>query len=174
MPEILAILDTDVAILVLDSRKKPDAATHNRIERALAAIDDVREKCARRLITTPTLVELSSFRGGPKAATLKLRQFVSGLRTCSLTVGGAETAGRILLDKLRPRPPGKSRHEIKFDALIAGIAHAVEARWLITGNAKDYRPLLDHISSPVQVIDIDAPPTTRKQLLLADQNLKDP
>lgn len=173
MPEILAILDTDVAILMLDTRKKPDADTYNRRERAASAIDDVRGKGARCLITTATLVELSSWRGGPTEAALKLRQFVSGLRTCTLTIGAAETAGRILLDKLKPRPAGKSRHEIKFDALIAGIAHAVDARWLITGNAKDYKSLLDHINSPVQVIDIDAPPTMRRQLTLAEQNLKE-
>ena len=56
--------------------------------------------------------------------------------------------------------------------LGAHIAHAADARWLVTGNAKDYTPLLVAVQSPVAIVDIDAMPTTRKQLTLADQNLK--
>ena len=173
MTETLAVLDTDVVILLLDTRRVPDAATYSRRERASLAIEDVRKKGARCIVTTPTIVELISWKGGgSKAAVLKLRQFVAGLRALGLTVDAAEAAGTILRDKLKPRPIGKSRNEIKFDALIAGIAHAAEARWLITGNAKDYTGLLGDLRSPVYVIDIDAPPTLRTQLNLSEQGLK--
>jgi len=101
-------------------------------------------------------------------------RLIDGLRSCGLTIGSAESAGAILLKKLRARPPGMSKTEIKFDALIAGIAHAHEARWLITGNAKDLRPLLAQIDSKVEIVDIDSvpPPELRSQLTLAEQGLK--
>ena len=170
MPESLAILDTDVAILLLDTRKKLDEETYNRRDRVFAYIADVQSKGARFLITTPTVVELAAWPDGSVRAISKMRQFVSGLRVCGLTIGGAQTSGDILLTKLKPRPPGKSRDAIKFDALIAGIAHSREARWLITGNAKDYKPLLATIKSRVEVVDIDAAPA-KGQLTLADQTV---
>ncbi len=172
MPESIAILYRDVAIMLFYSKRLPDPTIYDRKERAILAIRDQSSKGAKCLITTPTIVELASWRGGPEQALAKLRPFLSGLRVCGLTIGSAQRAGEILIDKLKPRPAGKSRHEIKFDALIAGIAHDVGAQWLITGNAKDYRPLLTQIGSFVQLIDIDSAPTTRRQLSLADQSVR--
>ena len=173
MTESIAVLDTDVAIMILDTRKVLDPPTYSRRERALQAIDDARKRGARCMVTAPTIVELSSYKGGGgKAAVLRLRTFITGLRVMGLTVDAAEAAGAMLMDNLKGRPVGKSRNEIKFDALIASIAHAIEAKWLITGNAKDYVPLFREIRSSVHVVDVDAITTLGKQLSISEVGLK--
>ena len=108
MTEMLAILDTDVAVLILDSRKSPDPKTYARRERALAAVQDLKKRGARCIVTSPTIVELCAWSGGPKEAAAKLRAFIENLRVSSLTMRGAEASGAMLLQKLKPRAPGKS------------------------------------------------------------------
>lgn len=173
MAETIALIDTDVAILLLVTKPATEAE-RARVGRARQAITDVKARGARCFLATPTLVEMASWPAPSEMVRTQLKQLLAGLRAVALDVDGAEAAGQILRDKLKKRPPGKARDEIKFDALIAGVAHARSARWLVTGNAKDYQPMFAAIDSNVTVVDIDAPPqpALRKQLTLDEQGLK--
>jgi predicted nucleic acid-binding protein len=171
----LAFIDTDVLFLLLDTKKRPATdPTILRRERALATIADLKKQGAVFVLSALVIVELSFALPGTEVIRAKLKTFLSNVRIASFGDKAGDVAGAMLKKKLKPRPTGKGRNEIKFDALIAASAHERGARWFVTGNAKDMRPLFEEISSGVQLVDIDESPTTRVQLLLADQTAKKP
>jgi predicted nucleic acid-binding protein len=164
----LAFIDTDVLFLLLDTKKRPATdPTILRRERALATIADLKKQGAVFVLSALVIVELSFALPGTEVIRAKLKTFLSNVRIASFGDKAGDVAGAMLKKKLKPRPTGKGRNEIKFDALIAASAHERGARWFVTGNAKDMRPLFEEISSGVQLVDIDESPTTRVQLLLA-------
>jgi hypothetical protein len=70
-------------------------------------------------------------------------------------VAGQITAATL---KNRARREGE-RDGVKFDALIFAIAHQMGARWLLTGNRRDYLPYARAVSSRVEIVRAaDAPP----------------
>lgn len=72
------------------------------------------------------------------------------------------------LDRLAAREPGEERGAVSYDALIAGIAHARGARWLLTANARDFAACLKVLSSNVEVVRTDDMPV-KGQLSLVHQ-----
>lgn len=55
---------------------------------------------------------------------------------------------------------GEERGAVKYDALIAAVAHDMGARWLVTDNRKDMQRCLDAVKSPVELIVTSAIPKT--------------
>ena len=74
-------------------------------------------------------------------------------------------AGAISRMALQSRA-GRERGAVKFDSLIAAIAHRIGARWLLTANGGDMRSALAVIKSPVEVVVADEQPPTGQQVML--------
>jgi hypothetical protein len=87
---------------------------------------------------------------GPNLASIGARRTAASLRE-SVTDPAAEVAGRIA-DVLVPGKKGLERGAVKYDALIAGLAHHIDARWLVTSNVRDLKTCLDAINSNVKVV----------------------
>jgi predicted nucleic acid-binding protein len=69
-----------------------------------------------------------------------------------LTYSAADVAGEMSKKALDERGPNDVRGAVKYDALIAAIAHDIGARWLVTDNRKDMQRCLDAVNSPVELI----------------------
>ena len=54
---------------------------------------------------------------------------------------------------------------LSIDALIVATAHHIRARWLLTGNAADYRRCTEALSSPVEVVAATEPPPSQQVIL---------
>lgn len=89
----------------------------------------------------------SWLRGGPGTR----QGGAAGVRVEALDLAAAEVAGRIA-DVLVPGKKGLERGAVKYDALIAGLAHHIDARWLVTSNVRDLKTCLDAINSNVKVV----------------------
>jgi hypothetical protein len=59
---------------------------------------------------------------------------------------------------------------VKFDALIFAIAHQMGARWLLTGNRRDYEPYAKAISSPVEIVRATEPPRGQQAMTVVLQS----
>ena len=80
----------------------------------------------------------------------------------------AEYAGQSLRKTLGTRHPDESRNAVKFDALIAGVAHRIGATHLLTDNARDFERHFHEMASGIEVVIVSEPPE-KGQLRLIDQ-----
>lgn len=62
---------------------------------------------------------------------------------------------------------GRERGAVKFDALIAAIAHNIGAKYLVTSNVDDLSKCLRAINSTVQILMATAPPETGQQVMVS-------
>jgi predicted nucleic acid-binding protein len=157
----VAVLDTDVISLFLSNGKsaQDDEARKVRRERTHWTIEQLREKRADFRIPTPVIAELLA--GGlPHDLIASVMQELTRCRVIGFDLEAAKEAGRIIGVRLPSRPKGEKdlRAKMKFDALIAGTAHAMSAKWLVTCNAKDMRACLDALKSPVEIVVASEPP----------------
>lgn len=165
----LVVVDTSVLILLTAPSQPadPEARTLRR-ERAAAAMQELRDDGCRFLLPAPAIVELAVYEQGEAIADRILAR-LGGSQVEPLELLAARAAGLALRKVLRERQPGESKGQIKFDALIAGIAHRKEARFLATANPRDFEKHLRAIGSAVEVLDVAAPKQHAGQLRLIDR-----
>lgn len=112
------------------------------------------------VVPAPVIAELSG--GGPGGDALhEISRLIGGLTIQVLDEDIARVAGEIAQHALRNRA-GRERGAVKFDTLVFATAHHIRARWLLTGNAADYRRCVDAISSPVEVVAATEPPPAQQ------------
>ena len=149
-----AVVDTSVIILLVAPRS--DAETEEiktKRARAELVLEGLLKQGAKLVVPTPVIAELC--RHGPGSAMHKklVSQLKRRIRTETLSVEAADVAGAMRRVAIAQRAQGDERGAILYDALIAGIAHEMGARWLVTTNPSDMQRCLKVVNSPVEVID---------------------
>jgi predicted nucleic acid-binding protein len=157
MGKPIAVIDTNVIILVLSSRTKETKDVRTRREMVEANLDTLVERRARFVIPSPVVAELCRDDKGIEIAR-RFARFAPRLRIEALDVEAAGVAGEMSRAALQARPPDRTRDAVKYDALIAGAAHALDASWLCTTNVRDMRRCLDAIDSKVEIVSMDLAP----------------
>ena len=159
----IAAVDSDILIWLLDTTSSADA----RRKRAYVELtmERLNRLQVRWIVRAPVIAEL--YRGGP--GLLRLRdvalRYLKAVRVEALDARAADLAGQISAQTLRARR-GRERGAVKFDALIAAIAHHVGARWLLTANVDDMRSHLKVIGSGIEVVNATEPPASGQQELV--------
>jgi predicted nucleic acid-binding protein len=158
----IAIIDTDVIRISLDT-----SATDQVVQRRRAYISLTFERLeklsAAYVIPSPVIAELCG--GGPgDAAIREMSRALGQIRIQVLDEDAAVIAGEIARETLRNRA-GRERGAVKFDTLIFAIAHQIGARWLVTGNVKDYQRCAAAISSPVEILVATDPPPDQQVMV---------
>jgi hypothetical protein len=107
-------------------------------------------------IPTPVLAELSTAGASLAELAKAISPKLNGLRTVEFGVAAAESCGQMVAARLAASKTGGTRYEstraaMKFDAMIAAIAHTLQAKYLLTANPRDFASLqggqLDHAGS---------------------------
>src|ERR1700742_1388052 len=119
-----AVIDTDVIILL--ASRPPDVETRRRRECAEETLRSL--KGARFVIPAPVVAELSRDGPGSEVVRQKIVQHISRLKVEPLDLRAADFAGAMVRAALKSRPKNKPRGAVKYDALIAAIAHSIGAR----------------------------------------------
>jgi len=157
----IAVIDTDVIIILLDTTGDP--ALQDRRTYIGLTFEHLERQNATYVVPSPVVAELCG--KGPGSDVLReiMRVFLGRLRIQVLDEDGALVAGEISRERLRNRA-GRERGAVKFDSLIFGIAHQIGARWLVTGNGADHVKCRKAISSTVEVLVATDPPATGQQV----------
>jgi predicted nucleic acid-binding protein len=162
----IAVLDTDVIRIALDNTGTDPSVEQRRTFIALAA-ERLEKLGATYVVPAPVVAELSS--GGPADAVLEIAKLLGGIRVQPLDEEAARIAGQIAAATLKNRA-GRERGAVKYDALIFAIAHQIGARWLLTGNRRDYEPCAKAIHSPVEIVAATEPPPGQQPMMVVLQS----
>ncbi len=163
-----AVLDTDVIRIGLDN-SNTDPAVELRRSFVELALERLEKLGAIWVAPAPVVAELES--GGPADALPAIAKVVGGIRVQPLDEEAARVAGQIVAATLKHRA-GRAgeRGAVKYDALIFAIAHQMGARWLLTGNRRDYEPYAKVISSPVEIVVATDPPRGQQSMTVVMQS----
>lgn len=164
MTRPIAIVDTSVILLLLD--EATDATAQRRRGFVELTIENLEAKNARFVVPTPVVAELC--RNGPGSDVLRqvVGDLIRELRLEVLDEDAAVVAGDMSRAALQTRAEGDERGAIKFDALIAGVAHKVNAKWLVTANARDFVRYLRVVNSDVEVVHADQQALERQTVMI--------
>jgi predicted nucleic acid-binding protein len=159
----ITVLDTTVIIDLLDTTETPAVA--DRRTMIELTIDWLRKQQARFVIPAPVIAELcyGDLAGSERVRTL-MRPLLRNLRIEVLDEDSADVAGAITRVTIRGTR-SLQRGQVKFDALIAGMAHHLGAKWLVTSNVGDLRRSLEAVQSNVQVLDPTEPAGPQRVLV---------
>ena len=172
MKQPICVVDTSIIILVVVPPGPNEAkSTTNLRDLTEVAVEQVVKQGAKLVVPTPVIAELG--RDGPGSIVYKefVRAIRGHIRTAPLTVNAADVAGTMRTAALRQRGTGHERGAVLYDALIAAIAHDLDAQWLITANPGDMRKCLDAVTSSVEIMDTTSVPS-KGQLHLAHQKVR--
>jgi len=152
MSRPIAILDTNVIILLLDTTNT--RAANERRTLCELTIERLEKQGARYIVPAPVVAELCRTGRGSDTIRSVVRTMISTLRIEVLDEDAADIAGEISRTRLQNRA-GRERGAVKYDALIAGVAQRIGARWLVTADADDMRACLAVINSNIEVVVAD-------------------
>lgn len=155
MPAV-AVLDTNVVVLLV-SEPDPNPQIAQKQQAARFCIEELTKEGCVFVLPAPVIAELGRGSSTPRDAIRAVRKHIGKMRIFSLTKDSAEIANDMVRPLLSSRAPGDARGAVKFDTLIAAIAHEMKAKYLVTDNVRDYRKPLAVVNSTVEVIDITAP-----------------
>ncbi|HEY4188583.1 MAG TPA: type II toxin-antitoxin system VapC family toxin [Polyangia bacterium] len=159
----IAVIDTDVIVLLLDNANAPDI--RRRKSYVELAFENLKKQRAHFVVPSPVIAELSRTGPGSEVIREAVKKALGRVRIEVLDAEAADIAGSISRITLQSRA-GRERGAVKYDSLIAAIAHRIGAKWLVTGNSGDYRKALAVINSPVDVIVATEPPARGQQVIL--------
>jgi hypothetical protein len=113
-------------------------------------------------IPTPVLAELSTAGASLAELAKAISPKLNGLRTVEFGVAAAESCGQMVAARLAASKTGGTRYEstraaMKFDAMIAAIAHTLQAKYLLTANPRDFASLFKAVNSTTQDHRADVP-----------------
>lgn len=163
-----AALDTDVIRICLDTTNNDPSVALRRpyIELAFERIERLG---AIWVVPAPVVAELDS--GGPAGALDAIAKVMGGVRVQPLDEEAAHVAGQIAATTLKNRAGhAGERGAVKYDALIFAITHQMGARWLLTGNRRDYDPCARAISSSVEIVRATDPPPGQQPITVVMQS----
>jgi len=146
----IAVIDSNVIIDIIDTTNTP--ASNDRRTRIRLTIEALQTERARFVVPAPVVAELCRGVRGSEVVRDLTRAVFRGARVQPLDTAAADVAGRIASITV----PGTSQLErgaVKFDTLVAGIAHHIDAKWLVTSNVRHIRSALNAIGSPVEIVD---------------------
>jgi predicted nucleic acid-binding protein len=167
MTKPVAVVDTDVLLLLLDTANAPEVQL--RKSYVELTIENLENQNARFVVPTPVIAELCGSAPGSEVVREIAEKVFSHLRIEVLDEDAAVVAGEISRTTLKRRE-GRERGAVKYDALIAGIAHHIGARWLLTGNGEDFKKCFSVLSSPVEVVVATQQPAHGQQVLASIMN----
>jgi predicted nucleic acid-binding protein len=152
MAQPLAVVDTDLLVLLLTDTASLPVETRLRQERAELSVRDLDEQGARWVVPAPSVAELQGLAPDTPSFRRVLARLFRRVRVEAVTVEVAAVAGVMCREVLKRRGPGETRGAVQFDALVAATAHVLGARWLVTDNARDLRRHLRVVQSPVELL----------------------
>ena len=162
-----AIVDTSVIILLVAPRSDTETEdTKLKRARTELAMESLAKQGAKFVIPTPVIAELCKFGPGTAMYDKLASHLKRRVRTETLSVSAADVAGAMRKVALDQKPPDAIRGAVVYDALIAGIAHDMGARWLVTINPTDMQRCLRVVNSTVEVVDPGGLPGVGQQLAL--------
>jgi len=155
----LVVVDTSVVILMVAPIKVGDEERRRRQMRTEETLAEMSRDGVSFVVPAPVITELAilSEGGGDRAGEIIAEVLFArfgGMRVEGIDLPAAETAGRMLRStfrQIRQQPDSPPRDAIKVDAMIAALAHELEAAHIVTANPRDFRKHLDAIQSPVNV-----------------------
>lgn len=146
----IAVIDTNVIIDLLDTTNTPTSVDRRtRIEVTLA---ELRKERARFVVPSPVVAELCRGIRGSEVVRELAGAVLRGVRVEPLDMAAADVAGRIA-DATVPGKNKLERGAVKYDALIAGLADHIGARWLVTADVGNMKTCLNAIGSRVEIVD---------------------
>lgn len=160
----IAVVDTDVLITLLDTTGDPDILERRAFIEL--TIERLTKQSVRWVVPAPVIAELCRDGKGSEQLRTIVRTMMRGLRIEVLDEDAADVAGEMHRIALQARRPGSERGAVKYDALIAGIAHNIGAHWLLTGNGDHMRACLNAIRSSVEVLVATEPPASGQQVMI--------
>ena len=151
MTRPIAVVDTGPIVLLLEN--VPGDA--ERIRRRMANEQNLLEfaKRARLVVPTPVIAELGRDGSGLAVVRDSFVRRLARVRTEPLTLEAADIASQMRQHMLSIRSRGEERGAVTYDALIAAIAHAIGARWLLTTNRSHMQTCLIAVQSTVAVVE---------------------
>lgn len=177
----LVVVDTSVVILMVAPIKAGDEERRRRQLRAEATLGDMSRDGVSFVVPAPAITELAMFssgagdRAGEIIVEVLFARF-GGMRVEAFDLHAAETAGKMLratFKQIQQQADGPPRDSVKVDAMIAAIAHKLEAAHVVTTNPRDFRKHLDAVQSPVNVWIADELPMGQLRLVV-DQKAPQP
>ncbi|HCF56388.1 MAG TPA: hypothetical protein DFS52_00125 [Myxococcales bacterium] len=163
----IGVVDSSVVILLgVPMTGKESADYDRRFQRASERMQELWEEGIRFVIPAPVITELS--RDGPGLQLLqRVLARMSGWRIHAFDQECAKVAAQMLYPALRARPLGESRLAMKYDAMIAAVAHQLEAKYMLTDNRGDFATYLKLVSSNTELVNV-SDPRTKGQLRFID------
>jgi len=156
----IAAVDASVILLLAVPGKDVD-----RRKRARSKMQELKSLGVRFAIPAPAIAEVHRDGDGREIAA-RVFGDLGGFYTEALDDIAAANVGQSLRMAHQSRPEGLPRACVKFDAMIAGVAHTMGARYLLTTDGRDFRVALQALQSKVEVIYVDAPPPPQQVPLI--------
>jgi len=164
----MAVVDASVVILVgLPPPKVEPKELPLRRERATECLRALGGDGIDFVVPAPTITELGRDGDGEELAKRFFAR-LGGMQVKPFDLPAALVAAKMLKHAFASKAAHESRAAIKYDAMIAAIAHALNAKCLVTANARDFGKYLAEVASPVELIAADEVPK-KGQLRLIDR-----
>ncbi len=167
MSRLIAIVDTGPIVLLLETVDPPNEPDRPRRRAVNEQMLFDYGKRATLTVPTPVIAELGRDGSGLEVVREQMARRLARVRTEPLSARAADIAGEMRRHILSDRDPTRERGAITYDALIAAIAHVVDARWLLTTNGSHMRSCLEAVQSRVEVIVTDSVPRGTQLPLVA-------
>ena len=172
----LAVVDTSVVLLLITDEKTASERDADRIEFTRARMLALKNDGAEFVLPSPVITELhqTSKDQGLEIAAATFAALGKQVRIEPLDLRSAGMAGRLGQRALERRdfpPPPDGRRGVKYDCLIAGIAHHLEARYLVTADPRGFAKHLEDLGSSTELVLADRQPE-RGQLVILEKKRK--
>ena len=175
-PGPLAVVDTSVPIYLLaEEEPGPDVPLEaaKAAEFVRANVSRLAGEGVRFVVPAPVLAELYSHpeTGGDEIAD-GLFDARIGLQVFAYDHDDARATGEMLKKLYPTKSPGERKTIMKYDAQIAGMAHARLAKYLLTTNQRDFERYLHVIGSSVEVCYADGQPEKGQTMVVTGRHIK--
>jgi hypothetical protein len=153
----VAVVDTSVIVLLVGTPPAPVPKEFPlRQSCARHCLQSLNEDGVNLVLPAPVIAELCRDGPGDALAASVMAHF-GGLRIEPFGLPAALATGKMLGPALKARLPSDGKAAMKYDAMIAGVAHALGAKYLVTANARDFAAHIVAAGSSVQIVEADKP-----------------
>ena len=163
----IAVIDT--VVLVLLTIKSQAATDHDGHRRTLvlANMRRLQGEGYKFVVPSPVLAELY---GGGRDRELVHRMIASIAKTRVVPFDerAAEATGQAMPEALATRANSERRSSVKYDLLIAGIAHSIGAQLLVTDDRRGFKKYFRAMDSDVDVFIATQTPPGKLPLIIPE------
>lgn len=164
-PKPLAVLDSNVIIYaILDDDRADDNAKNQKV--AVLEKLEALSKTHRFGIPSVVLAELPDNQLQGSQLKSFASQVVNNFRILALGKKGAEAAARLCAEKIKEKPPNRTKDGVKLDAIVVGTALEHDAEVIITENGDDFEKLSGDLNLKIIVPSRDREKIQQKLPLL--------